>query len=240
MPGLGTIINCALIVIGGLAGLFIGKALKQRIQDMLLFAMGLSILFIGAAGTLSKILVIENGALSTQGTMMMIFSLALGGLVGEIIDIESALERFGAWLKRKTGSEGDTGFIPAFMNASLTVCIGAMAIIGSINDGLYGDYEVLLTKGILDLVIVMVMASSMGKGCIFSAVPVAIFQGTVTALSRLLEPVMTAAALANLSLVGSAIIFCVGLNLCFDRKIRIANLLPSIVFAVIAAFVPWF
>lgn len=240
MPGLGTVINCSLIVLGGLAGIFIGKALKERIQNILLFAMGLSVVFIGAAGALSKILVIENGALNTQGTMMMIFSLALGGLIGELIDIEGALERFGRWLREKSGSSGDKGFITAFMNASLTVCIGAMAVIGSINDALYGDIEILITKGILDLVIIMVMASSLGKGCIFSAIPVAIFQGTVTALSKLIEPVMTEAALANLSLVGSILIFCVGLNLCFDKKIKVANLLPSIVFAVAAAFLPWF
>ena len=240
MPGLGTVINCALIVIGGLAGVLIGKALKERIQNILMFAMGLSVIFIGAAGALSKILVVGEHSLGTQGTMMMIFSFALGGLVGELIDIEGALERFGKWLKEKSNSSGDKSFMTGFMNASLTVCIGAMAVIGSISDGLYGDHEILLTKGILDLVIVMVMASSMGKGCIFSAIPVAIFQGTVTALSRLIEPIMTEAALSNLSLVGSILIFCVGLNLCFDKKIKVANLLPSIVFAVAAAFLPWF
>ena len=240
MPGLGTVINCALIVIGGLAGLLIGKGLKTRLQNMLMFAMGLSVLFIGSAGALSKILIIEDGAITTQGTMMMIFSLALGGLAGELIDIEGALERFGRWLKEKSGSGSDTGFIAGFMNASLTVCIGAMAVIGSINDGIYGDIEILVTKGILDMVIIMVMTSSMGKGCIFSAIPVAIFQGTVTLLSRIIEPLMTDAALSNLSLVGSILIFCVGLNLCFDKRVKVANLLPSIIFAVVAAFLPWF
>ena len=240
MPGLGTVINCALIVIGGLAGVLIGKALKERVQNILMFAMGLSVIFIGAAGALSEILVVGEHSLGTQGTMMMIFSLALGGLTGELIDIEGALERFGRWLREKSNSSGDKSFLNGFMNASLTVCIGAMAVIGSISDGLYADYEILLTKGILDLVIVMVMASSMGKGCIFSAIPVAVFQGSVTALSRLIEPIMTEAALANLSLVGSILIFCVGLNLCFDKKIKVANLLPSIVFAVAAAFLPWF
>ena len=240
MPGVGTLINCILIVLGGLAGLFIGKAMKEQLQNTLIFAMGLSVIFIGAAGALSKILFIEDGALNTQGTMMMIFSLALGGLLGELIDIEGTLKRFGGWLREKSGSNGDKSFIRGFMSASLTVCIGAMAVIGSINDALYGDYEILVTKGILDLVIVMVMASSMGRGCIFSAIPVAIFQGTITMLASLLEPVMTEAALENLSLVGSILIFCVGLNLCFDKKIKVANLLPSIVFAVIAAFLPWF
>ena len=240
MPGVGTLINCVLIVLGGLAGLFIGKAMKEQLQNTLIFAMGLSVIFIGAAGALSKILVVENNALNTQGTMMMIFSLALGGLLGEIIDIEGALKRFGRWLREKSGSSEDKSFVRGFMSASLTVCIGAMAVIGSINDALYGDYEILLTKGILDLVIVMVMTSSMGRGCIFSAIPVAIFQGTITLLASLLGPVMTEAALENLSLVGSILICCVGLNLCFDKRIKVANLLPSIVFAVIAAFLPWF
>jgi hypothetical protein len=238
MPGLGTIINAALIVAGGLLGLAIGKRLTQRFQDTIMQALGISVMFLSIGGTLSEMLVIQDGALSTQGTMMMIFSLSLGAAVGELLNLEAGLERFGQWLKVKTGSQGDSRFTGAFVDASLTVCVGAMAVIGAINDGLYGDHTVLVTKGILDCVIILVMTGSLGKGCIFSAIPVAIFQGLVTLLAKLIEPLMTAHALSNLSLVGSILIFAVGVNMAFGKRIRVANLLPALVFAVALAFVP--
>jgi uncharacterized membrane protein YqgA involved in biofilm formation len=113
-----------------------------------------------------------------------------------------------------------------------------MAIVGSINDGLYGDCTVLVTKSILDMIIIMIMAASLGKGTIFSAIPVAVLQGSVTALAILLKPIMTETALLYLSVVGNILIFCVGINLVFGKKIKVANLLPAIVFAVVCAFLP--
>ena len=124
------------------------------------------------------------------------------------------------------------------MTASLTVCVGAMAVVGSIRDGIYGDYSILAAKAVLDLIIVLVMTASMGKGCIFSAVPVGIFQGILTLLAALVEPLMTEQALSNLSLTGSMLIFCVGVNLLWGKKIRVANLLPAIFVAVAWAFLP--
>lgn len=112
-----------------------------------------------------------------------------------------------------------------------------MAIVGAIQDGISGDWSILATKAILDFVIILVMTCSMGKGCLFSAIPVCLFEGLVTVLAVLIKPLMTAAALANLSLVGSILIFCVGLNLVWGKKVRVANLLPAIVFAVAAAFI---
>ena len=114
-----------------------------------------------------------------------------------------------------------------------------MAIVGSIQDGITGDYSILATKAVLDLIIIMVMSCSLGKGTVFSAIPVAILQGTITALAGLVRPLMTDAALANLSLVGNVLIFCVGVNLVWGKKIKVANLLPAIVIAVIAAFAPF-
>ena len=113
-----------------------------------------------------------------------------------------------------------------------------MAIVGSIEDGIRGDYSILATKAVLDLIIILVMTCSLGKGCIFSAIPVGILQGSVTALSTLLRPIMTPAAQSNLSMIGSVLIFCVGINLVWDKRIRVANLLPAVVLAVIAAFLP--
>ena len=126
----------------------------------------------------------------------------------------------------------------AFVTASLTVCIGAMAIVGSIQDGITGDYSILAMKAVLDLIIIAVMTCSLGKGAVFSAIPVAAFQGSITVLAGVVRSVMTEGALNNLSLIGNVLIFCVGINLVWGKKIRVANLLPAIVIAVIAAFLP--
>ena len=234
--GLGTVINMAAILAGGLVGRLVGKAIPKRVQDMLYMVCGIATLFIGIGGAMQHMLIVENGTLNTQGTMMMLLSLTIGALLGEWIDLEKRLEQFGQWLKQKTGNSGDASFIDAFVTASLTVCIGAMAIVGAIQDGMEGDISVLAAKSVLDLVIICVMAASMGKGCIFSLIPVGILQGSVTALSVVLRPIMTEAALSNLSYVGSVLIFCVGVNLVWGKKVKVANLLPAVVIAVIWAF----
>ena len=236
MYGLGTILNTGAIVAGGLAGILFGRFLKENVQDTLSKCCGVSTLMIGIAGALEKMLTLENGAISSGGSMLLVLCLTVGGVIGELLNLEGAFECFGRWLKEKTGNAKDKGFVNAFVTASLTVCIGAMAIVGSIQDGLTGDDSVLATKAVLDFIIIMVMSCSLGPGAAFSAIPVAILQGSVTALAGLVRPVMTEAALNNLSLVGSVLIFCVGINLLWGKKIRVANLLPAIVLAVAAAF----
>ena len=237
MYGLGTIINTAAIVAGGLAGHLFGRLLTENTQDTLTKACGVSTLFIAVSGALEKMLAVEGSSVTASGSMLIIICLALGALIGELLNIESGFERFGEWLKLKTGNGKDKGFVDAFVTASLTVCIGAMAIVGSIQDGILGDYSILATKAVLDLIIIAVMTCSLGKGAVFSAVPVAIVQGSITILAGLIRPIMTEAALANLSLIGNVLIFCVGINLVWGKKIRVANLLPAIVIAVAAAFV---
>ena len=113
-----------------------------------------------------------------------------------------------------------------------------MAIVGAIQDGIFGDYSILAVKAVLDFIIVAVMTSSMGKGCAFSALPVFLFEGAVTLLARIVSPVMTDGAVASLSLIGSILIFCVGVNLVWGKKLRVANMLPAVVFAILAAYLP--
>lgn len=236
MIGLGTIINTAAIILGGIAGGLFGKRLTERYQDTLMKASGLCVIFLGIAGALEKMFTVQNGSIVSGGTMMMIASFAIGSLLGEWINIEHHMNRFGEWLKVKSGNSKDKIFVDAFVTASLTVCVGAMAIVGSIQDGILGDYNTLLMKAILDFVIICVMTASMGKGCAFSAIPVALFQGSITLLASGIEPIMTKPALNNLSLVGSMLIFCVGVNLVWEKKFKVANMLPAIVVAVIWAF----
>jgi len=239
MPGTGTVINAAAIILGGLAGLLFGKFFSEKMQDALSKACGISVVFIGISGAMEGMLSVEGAAVASGKGMMITICLAGGALIGEWIGIEDLFERFGGWLKIKTGNGGDRNFVEGFVTASLTVCIGAMAVVGAIQDGLQGDFSILATKAILDFVIILVMTCSMGKGCLFSAIPVAVLQGGVTALARLVQPLMTQAALANLSMTGSVLIFCVGVNLVWGRRIRVANLLPALILAVAAAFLPF-
>lgn len=231
MPGLGTIFNVAAIIAGEILGCTVGSRVPERVRQTLMSANAVAVIFLGIGGTLAKMLTFSEGRFSTTGTMMMIGSLAIGGVIGEILNLERGFERLGGWLREKTGNAKDAQFVDAFVTASLTVCIGAMAIVGSIEDGLFANHAILFAKGVLDFVIVLVMAASMGKGCGFAAIPVGIVQGSMTLLSSLMRPVMTDAVIGNISYIGSILIFCVGINLFFGKKIRVANLLPALVIA---------
>ncbi len=233
---MGTLINMAAIFVGGVFGLLFGKAIGRRFQDILYQVCAVAVLFIGIAGALPGLLAVTEEGLSGQGTMMMLTSLILGALLGELLNIQGGIERLGVWLRKKSGSEGDNRFLDAFLTASLTVCVGAMAIVGALEDGLRGDPSILIAKAILDMIIIAVMSASMGKGCVFSLIPVGLLQGGVTALSGLIRPLITDAAMANLSCVGSILIFCVGVNLLWEKGIRVANLLPALLIAAGIAF----
>jgi uncharacterized membrane protein YqgA involved in biofilm formation len=235
---MGTIINVIAIILGGILGRLFGKLLSERYQDTLNKVCGVSVLFIGIAGALEGMLAIQENQVVSQKAMMIVICMSLGAFIGELLNIEKQFERFGEWLKKKTGNSKEKLFVEGFVTASFTVCIGAMAIVGAIEDGIFGDYSILATKAVLDFIIIMVMTGTMGKGCVFSAIPVAILQGSVTLLANFIKPVMTDAALANLSMIGSILIFCVGLNLVWGKKIRVANLLPAVILAVVMAFLP--
>ncbi len=238
MTGLGTLINTGGIIIGGIAGHFFGKFFKERHRDSMTKTCGISVLFIGIAGAMEKMMSVKNNGLSSGQGMFVVISLILGTLIGEIINIEGLFEKFGEWLKRKTGNSGDNNFIDGFVTTSFTVCIGAMAVIGSVEDGIRGDYTILATKTVLDFIIVLFLTTSLGKGCVFSAIPVFILEGGMTLLAKLISPVLTDVAMTNLSLIGSILIFCVGLNLVWGKKIRVANMLPALIVAVAFAFIP--
>ena len=237
MIGIGTLINTSGIVLGGISGHFFGKLLKERHQESLTTACGISVIFIGIAGAMQDMLTIHDGVITSGQAMLVSICLALGTLIGEIINIEEGFKRFGEWLKIKTGNAKDKEFVNAFVTASLTVCIGAMAIVGAIQDGISGDWSILATKSVLDLIIIMVMTCSLGKGCTFSAIPVLLFEGLITLFATFLKPIMTELAMKYLSLIGSILIFCVGLNLVWGKKVRVANMLPALIFAVLAAYI---
>nr|WP_044915860.1 DUF554 domain-containing protein [Butyrivibrio sp. WCE2006] len=235
---LGTIINSAAIIVAGFFGNITGKLFKEDQQDALCKVCGISTLFIAISGAMEGMMKVENNALVGGRSMLVVLSLAIGTVIGELIGIERAFERFGEWLKIKSGNGKDSEFVNAFVTASLTVCIGAMAIVGSIQDGINGDYSTLAVKAVLDFIIVAIMTASMGKGCVFSVIPVFLLEGSITLLARLVSPIMTDMAVSYLSLIGSILIFCVGVNLVWGKKVRVANMLPALVIAVIAAYIP--
>lgn len=237
MLGLGTFINYSAIIIAGIAGMVFGNHLKESMQNTLMKADGVAVIFIGIAGGLSKMLVIKSGSIETTGTMMII-SLSFGAVIGELLDLDGKMTHFGEWLKIKTGNAKNHNFVDGFVTASLTVCIGAMAVVGAIEDGVHGNHSILFAKAILDFVIILVMSATFGKGCLFAFVPVGLFQGIITLLSSMISPYITASAMSALSFVGSILIFCVGVNLVFDTKIRVANLLPALILASICTVFP--
>ena len=193
MIGIGTLVNGAAIVAGGLFG---GSRMNERCREGLSLACGISVLFIGIAGAMEKMLTVSNGVIGAGQSMLLTICLALDAFFGELMNIEGAFERFGVWLKKKTGNSGDPVFVEGFVTASLTVSVGAMAIVGSIRDGIFGDWSILAAKAVLDFVIVLVMTCAMGKGCIFSAIPVFVLEGAVTLLAQLLAPAVAAVSCA--------------------------------------------
>ena len=232
MIGLGTIINTLAVVAGGLIGMCLKNGLKKNLQDILMQACGVATIFIGASGTLAKMFVMESGVLSTQGAMLLIFSLVLGGLIGEAIGIEDRMDNLGEKIKKTVKAEKDNLFVEGFVNVSLIICVGAMAIVGSIQDGISGDYSLLATKAILDFVIVIVFASSYGLGAVFSAVPIFLYQGGITLMAAVGGSFLSEAIISDLSFIGNALIFCVGINIAFGKKFRVGNMLPALLVPV--------
>ena len=239
MYGLGTIINTVAIIVGGIIGLLFGKIIPKRVQDALVTCNGIAVVIIGIGGAMAQMLKFtEGGGFETQKALLLVLALALGTIVGTAIDLEKYVGKFGDWLKKKSHSTNDNGFTDAFIISSCTVCIGAMAVIGSINDVLYGDITILLVKAIIDLITICALTCGLGKGCVFSAIPLLLFQGLVSVIAYFIKPIMTDLALADLSFVGSVLIFVVGLNLLRDKNISVVNMLPAIFFAVGFAFIP--
>ena len=171
MTGIGTLVNVCAIILGGFLGLLFKGGLKQHYQDAVLRCLGLCTLFIGAAGGLSGLLSVSGTRLESGGSLGMILSLVLGTLVGERLNLEGRLEQLGEWLKARASRGEDSRFVEGFVTASLVVCVGAMAIVGSLQDALDHDPSTLFTKAILDFMIIMVFSSTYGRGAIFSALP---------------------------------------------------------------------
>ncbi len=228
MIGLGTLLNTGVVILGGIVGLLLKNGIQEELQKSLVQACGVATIFIAVSGVLSKMLVFENGAFTTQGTMLLIFSLVIGTVIGEWIQLEARMDALGEKIKKAVKQENDSQFVDGFVSVSLIICVGAMAIVGSIEDGVSGDYSMLAAKAVLDGIIVMVFASTYGIGAVFSAVPVFLYQGAITLVAAFCGSFIENTLIDQLTLVGSALIFCVGVNIIFGKKIKVGNMLPAI------------
>lgn len=240
MIGLGTIFNVFTILAGTTVGLLLKNGLPQRFERTILQALGLCTFFIGLGGALSGLLTVENSALATQHTMLLVLCLVIGAVIGEGFDIEARLDRLGAACKKKFAADGDNRFVEGFVTASLLFCIGAMAIVGALEDGLNGDPSILIAKATLDGIAAIIFAASLGKGVYLSAVAVAVYQGGITLLAGTIRPWMTEALIGQISCIGSVLIFGLGFNLMFDKKVKVGNLLPAMFLPIIFFFLSKF
>ncbi len=218
---LGPSINASAIIAGSLIGLIIGSKLPDNIRKTTFHCIGLATLIIGL-----------QMALKCQEAIIMIFSLIIGGVIGELLDIENAIERFGAFLKTKVKSKNPQ-FTEGFLNTSILFCIGAMAIIGSFDEGLRDDLTIVLAKSTLDFITSIAMASAYGLGVLFSSIMVFIYQGILVLFAGFLQPFISDVLLNELSAVGGVLIVGIALSILEVVKIRLANLMPSLIVVVI-------
>ena len=229
MSGLGTIVNVVAIMVGGAAGVVFKKILSKRITDTVMQGVGLAVIIIGLSGALSAAFTFADGKISANHILLMIISLAVGGLIGELIKIEGKLDAFGKYCESKLVKPGESStFTQGFVTATLVFCVGSMAIVGALEDGISGNSDILFAKSALDGITAMIFASTMGVGVLFSAIMVGGYQGAITLLAVFAAPYLNEVVVTQMSLIGSVLIMAIGFNLLQIAKIRVGNLLPAI------------
>ena len=234
MTGLGTLVNMAAILIGSGLGLLLKNGIPKQLQTTISSAVGLCLIFVGITGAIKGLMNVSGTTFETKDTLVVVICMAVGAAIGEWLDLEQKMENLGDWVKSKLPRGASTSnFTEAFVSTSLVVCIGAMAIVGSIEDSLNHDYTILFTKAVMDGVLSIVFAASMGIGVAFSMFPIGIYQGGITLLAGLVKPYLTDLMIGRLSCIGSILIFALGLNLTIGTKIKIANMLPAVFLPVI-------
>lgn len=222
---LGNYVNTITIIIGCLLGLLVQKGLHEKYKTIIMQAIGLSVLFVGATVTIGGLLDPDSEP------VLFIISLVVGGALGELIGIEKALDKLGLMLQNKVGSQ-QGNIAEGFVTASLLFCVGTMAVIGSLDSGLRGDHTMLYAKSVIDGITAMILASTLGVGVIFSAAAVFIYQGTIILFAGLLEPLLTIHVIREISIIGGILILGIGLSMLEIKKIKTVNLLPAIIVPV--------
>lgn len=217
----GTIVNVAAVLVGTGIGLAVGNRLPERLQRIITTGLGLSTLLIGV-----------QMALKVQNMLVVIASMVVGGVIGELLGIEVALERAGEWLKARARSGSGT-FVTGYVTASLVFCVGPMTVVGSIQEGISGNPEIIYTKSMLDGAASVAFASSLGIGVGFAAITVLVLQGALTLLGGQLTFLLRPEILNELTATGGLLILAIGLLLLDIKRLPVANLLPALVMAVL-------
>lgn len=221
----GTVVNVVAIFLGCSAGFILKSKFPEKIEKIIMQALGLASLLIGM-----------QMAIKADNILLVIFSLVIGGVIGEIIDIEAGLERFGERIKRKFKSNNTSErFVEGFLTASLLYCVGSMAIMGAIKEGLSGDPDILYAKSLLDGVTSIAFTAAMGIGVLFSAIPVFLYQGGITLLARTIKDFLSPEIINEMTVVGGILIWGIGFGLLGIKKIKVGNLLPAILVAAFLA-----
>ncbi|MBE0067813.1 DUF554 domain-containing protein [Thermoanaerobacterium thermosaccharolyticum] len=219
---IGTLVNAASIVAGSIAGTLFKIGIPERVKTTVMHAISLSVLIIGF-----------DSALKYKNLLLVIISLAIGGILGELLDIEKKLNQFGDFLERKLSGNGGNKISEGFVTASLIYCVGAMAIVGALKDGLQGDHSILFAKSMLDGISSIIFASTLGIGVMMSAISVLVYQGAITICASLLKSLLTTHVVADMSAIGGILIIGISLNMLNLTKIKIGNLLPSIFIPIV-------
>ncbi len=229
----GTIVNVATVIAGGFIGMLLKKGIKNEIMDNVMKAEGVAVLIIGMSGVFTNMLSVgEDGKIVESGGLILLISLALGALIGELIRLDDRINGLGSWVEKRVKTDG---FAKGFVSAFIIFCVGSMSIIGAVNDGLSGDSSILIVKSTLDFITAMVLASAMGIGVVFACVPLFMYQGLISLFASFIKPVIEAYPdmMIQFSMVGYAIIMCIGINFIVGPKIKTANLLPAMLVPVL-------
>ena len=220
---LGTIVNTAAVIVGALLGLLLKKGLPERFQDVIMKGLALCVLLIGI-----------SGALKGQNTLIAILSIVIGAIIGEWIDIDRRLNRLGQLIEARFAKGGGEQTVArAFVTSSLLFCVGAMAIVGSLQSGLSGNHEMIFTKSVLDGVASVIFASSLGYGVLFSAAAVFVYQGAIVLLAQWVAPLLSDVVIAEMTCTGSLLIIALGLNMLGVTKMKVANYLPALLIPIV-------
>ncbi|MDP4119265.1 MAG: DUF554 domain-containing protein [Bacillota bacterium] len=225
---LGTIFNAVTIILGGGLGLLFKRGIPERFSDILLKGMSLCVGYIGISGMLKG-----------KSGLVLVLSITIGAIIGEALNLDGKMKCLGDWVQSRF-KNNNSPVSEGFVTATLLFGVGAMAIVGSLQSGLTGDNSTLFTKSILDGITAIIFTSQMGFGVIFSAIPIFFYQGTITALAGILAPVLTKVAIAEMTCVGSLLIFALALNMLGLTKIKVINYIPAIIIAAVLAQFPMF
>jgi len=223
---LGTIVNTATIAIGSLIGVMLRRRIPERVTDAIMKGIALCVIYIGISGTMEG-----------RKTLAMIVSMALGGLLGTVLDLDGGMNALGRMVERRISPGGKGGIAEGFVTASLIYCVGAMAVVGSLQSGLTGNHEMLYTKSMLDGISSMVLSASLGIGVALSALSVLVYQGAITLLAQVVAPVLTEAIVAEMTCVGSLMIMGLGLNMLGVTKLKVMDYVPAIAIVIPLCYV---